>query len=110
MTVKIRDDDFRTRTASSTLAEAVEADATLVGVARELLRHLRRKRRRGVRLLGVGVSSLVEGDELSQLELFSDSGPMESERQRKLSKVLDNLKERFGEDAVRPGGLMEEGE
>jgi len=110
VTVKIRDDDFRTRTASSTLAEAVEADATLVGVARELLRQLRRKRRRGVRLLGVGVSSLVGGEELSQLELFSDSGPMESERQRKLSRVLDNLKERFGEDAVRPGGLMEEGE
>lgn len=110
VTVKIRDDDFRTRTASHTLAGPVEADATIIGVARELLRELRRKRRRGVRLLGVGVSSMADGEEFPQLDLFPDSTPMESERQRTLSRVMDALKARFGEDAVRPGGLLEDEE
>jgi DNA polymerase-4 len=108
VTVKIRDDDFRTRTASHTLADPVEADATIVGVARDLLRELRRKRKRGVRLLGVGVSSLVQGEGAPQLDLFPESTPVESERQRTLSRVVDDLKARFGEDAVRPGGLLEE--
>jgi hypothetical protein len=108
--VKIRDDDFRTRTASRTIPGTLEADATLWRIARELLRELRRRRRRGVRLLGVGVSSLVEGAGPRQLELFRGDVSAESERQRTLSRIVDDLKERFGEDAVLPGGLLEEGE
>ena len=110
VTVKIRDDDFRTRTASRTIPGTLEADATLWRISRELVRELRRRRRRGVRLLGVGVSSLVEGAGPCQLELFRGDDPAESERQRTLSRIVDDLKKRFGEDAVLPGGLLEEGE
>jgi len=110
ITVKIRDDDFRTRTASHTLAESLEADATLLKVSRDLLRSLRAKRRKGVRLLGVGVSSLVEGDALPQLDLFREEAPSESPRDRVISRVVDGLKERFGQDAVIPGGLLEKEE
>jgi DNA polymerase-4 len=109
VTVKIRDEDFRTRTASHTVPEPLEADATLLRIARVLLQDLRTKRRRGVRLLGVGLSSLVEGEGPPQLELFQGEGPVESERHRTLSRIVDNLKERFGEDAVLPGGMLEEG-
>jgi len=109
VTVKIRDEDFRTRTASHTVPEPLEADATLLRIARVLLQDLRRKRRRGVRLLGVGLSSLVEGEGPPQLELFQGEGPVESERHRTLSRIVDNLKERFGEDAVLPGGMLEKG-
>jgi len=108
VTVKIRDTDFRTRTASQTLPEALEADATLLQLARTLLGELRKKRRRGVRLLGVGVSSLVAGDGPPQLELFQGEGPGESERDRTLSRLMDDLKERFGEDAVLPGGMLKD--
>ena len=109
VTVKIRDEDFRTRTASHTLSEALEADGTILKLARELLRDLRKNRRKGVRLLGVGISSLVEGEARPQLDLFREEGPVESERQRTLSRVVDDLKQRFGEDAVLPGGMLEEG-
>ena len=109
VTVKIRDEDFRTRTASHTLSEALEADGTILKLAQELLRDLRKNRRKGVRLLGVGISSLVEGEARPQLDLFREEGPVESERQRTLSRVVDDLKQRFGEDAVLPGGMLEEG-
>lgn len=110
VTVKIRDGDFRTRTASQTLPEPLEADATLLQVARTLLRELRAKRCRGVRLLGVGVSSLVEGDAPPQLELFQGEGPGESERDRTVSHLMDSLRERFGDDAVLPGGMLKDRE
>jgi DNA polymerase-4 len=108
VTVKIRDEDFKTRTASHTLPEPLEADSTLLQVAGTLLKHLRKTRRRGVRLLGVGVSSLVEGEGAPQLELFGDEGPAESERDRTISRVVDGLKERFGDDAILPGGMLAE--
>jgi DNA polymerase-4 len=108
VTVKIRDEDFKTRTASHTLPEPLEADLTLLQVARTLLGYLRKSRRRGVRLLGVGVSSLVEGECAPQLELFGGEGPVESERDRTISRVVDGLRERFGDDAVLPGGMLAE--
>jgi DNA polymerase-4 len=108
ITVKIRDSDFRTRQASHTLPDPVESDATLFSVARGLLKELRKRRRKGTRLLGVGISSLVEGDGPPQLDLFPGDGPGEAERQRTLSRVVDDLRERFGDDALVPGRLLKE--
>ena len=109
LTVKIRDPDFRTRQAGHTLPEAVESDTALFGVTRNLLEELRRKRRGGVRLLGVGASSLVEAGAPSQLELFGAASPeRETDRARTVSRLADHLKERFGEKAILPGRLLEE--
>lgn len=107
VTVKIRDADFKTRQASHTLPDAVEADATLLSVARNLFGELRRSRRPGVRLLGVGISSLVEEDRAPQLDLFPSQSPVEPERERVVSRVLDDLRNRFGEDAILPGSMLE---
>ena len=63
-----------------------------------------------MRFLGVGVSSLVEGGGLPQLELFQEEGPKESERHRTISRVVDDLKDRFGDNAVLPGGMLPEGD
>jgi len=107
VTVKIRDADFRTRQASHTLPEPVDSDGALFSLGRELLGELRRKRRVGVRLLGLGVSSLVEGEALPQLELFREHGPSEPDRLRVVSRMMDDLKERFGDDAILPGRMLE---
>ncbi len=106
VTVKLRESDFRTRTASHTLPGPLEADATLLQTARGLLKQLRKGRRKGTRLLGVGVSSLVPHEGPPQLELFQGEGPGESPRDRAISHLMDDLKTRFGEEAVRPGGTM----
>jgi DNA polymerase-4 len=109
VTVKLRDSDFRTRTRSRTLPDAVESNAAIHGVARELLGELRADRRTPARLLGVGLTGLV-GEELEerQLGLFGEAG--ESERDRTVSRLVDQLRERFGRESVRPGGTLERGD
>ena len=110
ITVKIRDEDFKTRQGGHTLPVPVDSDGALLSVALALFRELRRKRRVGVRLLGVGISSLVQGDSLPQLELFTPDAPTEKKRDRVVSRVLDDLRSRFGDEAILPGRMLEDPE
>lgn len=105
VTVRIRDADFTDRSASRTLPEPLESDRALWTVARELLHSLRAKRRIGLRLLGVGVSKLVTGEEESPL-LFEDPDAVETERDRRLAAATDRLRHRFGKGAVLPGRIV----
>lgn len=119
ITVKIRDADFVTRQASRTLAEGVESDRAITQVARALLARLRRARRVGVRLLGVNLANF-EGEEgpprEDQLGLFGAEvaaakpaePPVETDRDRTLSRTVDALRKRFGEKAVLPGTLLDD--
>jgi DNA polymerase-4 len=107
VTVKIRDDDFTTRQASRTLPSPLETDSAVFAAAVPLLRELRGRRARPVRLLGVGLTNFAVEGETRQLGLFDlDEGPDESERARALSRTVDQLTERFGDDAVRPGRVL----
>jgi DNA polymerase-4 len=117
VTVKIRDADFVTRQAGRTLADGIESDRAVADVARALLRRLRRARRVGVRLLGVTLSGLEGEAEPAedQLALFdaatapaSAEPPVETERDRALSRAVDALRARYGHRAVLPGTLLEE--
>ena len=109
VTVKIRDGDFTTRQAGHTLPDAVESDAAVVSAATNLVRELRARRRVAVRLLGVALSGLVDADEPAQLDMFGGAGGSESARDRALSRVLDDLRDRFGEDAVTPARVLRKG-
>lgn len=107
VTVKIKDGDFRSRTASRTVDVPLESDRAIHGVAGDLLRTLRERRRTGARLLGVAVSHFATAAEGTQLVLF-DAGDaaVESERDRRISRAADTLRDRFGPDAIRPGRLL----
>jgi DNA polymerase IV len=107
VTVKVRDDDFRTRSASHTVDEPIESDRVLYRLGRELLDELHQRRRRPTRLLGIGVSNLEEGD-ARQLSLLDDP-TLESDRDRTLSKLGDDLRARFGKDALKPGRIVDQG-
>jgi DNA polymerase IV len=113
VTVKIKDGDFRSRTASRTLDHPLESDRAILAVAAELLTTLRSRRRTGARLLGVAVSHFTPADEGTQLVLF-DAGDaasaLETDRDRRLSRVADTIRDRFGPGAIRPGRLFERGE
>src|SRR5918912_2800934 len=74
ITVKLRDRDFTTRQASTTLPEGVLSDRVIYASARELLRRLRAARRCEARLLGVSLSSLVADPAEAQLALFEHEG------------------------------------
>jgi DNA polymerase-4 len=110
ITVKIRDADFRNRTRSRTLSEPIESNAAIHEVAKELLAELRAARDVPVRLLGVGLTGLVTDQEDRQLGLFAEPAAGESERDRSVSRIFDQLRDRFGREAVRPGGTLQEGE
>jgi len=107
VTVKLRGSDFRTRTRSRTLAEPVESDAAIHAVAKELLGELRADRREPARLLGVGLTGLTSEEGDSQLGLFGEGATGEREKDRSVSRVVDQLRDRFGRGAVRPGGTLE---
>lgn len=106
VTVKLRDHDFNTRSAAETTAGGIESDRALFQVARGLLHKLRGKRRVPARLIGVAASHFLEGP-ATQLTLFDDgAAPLETERDRRLSRATDALREKYGADAVRPGRLL----
>jgi DNA polymerase-4 len=105
ITVKLRDGDFRTRSAATTVKDGVETDRAIFDTACGLLRKLRDARRVPARLLGVAATNFTQGD-TTQLAMF-DEAAVESERDRRLTRAADAVRERFGWRAVRPGRLVD---
>lgn len=108
ITVKLKDADFRIRSASRSLDAPVVADRVILQVAHGLLERLRRARRTPARLLGVGLSGLGDGEDAGQLSLFGaarDSGTTETARDRALTQAVDALRGRFGAAAIVPGAM-----
>ena len=109
ITVKIRDMDFRTRSAQRTLLEPVVSDRVIYRVARELLTKLRAARRIPARLLGVSLSSLTQDPLADQLALFASADPLsETDRDRVLSRAVDVVREKFGPGGIIPASLSRE--
>lgn len=110
ITVRIRDFDFRNRSASRTLPRGVIADRIVHGVAKALLAKLRSDRRVPARLLGVALSSLAADPDADQLTLFENalSDAEETPRDRALARAVDRLRERFGRDGIVPARLANE--
>ncbi len=110
ITVRIRDFDFRTRSASRTLPRGVIADRVIHGVAKSLLAKLRSGRRVPARLLGVALSSLAADPDAEQLALFeaAASGEEETARDRALVRAVDKLRERFGAEGIAMGRTRKE--
>jgi len=103
ITVRIRDKDFTTRQASRTVNEALASDRAIFTVARELLTKLRKARRVPARLLGVGLSNFT-APPIVQLALFErETPPLETPRDRELSRAVDAVRAKFGRDAIAPG-------
>jgi DNA polymerase-4 len=109
VTVRLRDFDFRTRSAQRTLPDPVVADRTIMRVARELLGGLRAARRVPARLVGVRLSQLEPDRHADQLVLFDAvdrSG--ETQRDRALTRAVDRVRGKFGAQSIVPGMLTAE--
>ena len=108
VTVKLRDKDFKTRSARRTLDAPVVADRIIMGVAQELLQKLRRARRVPARLIGVALSSLDQDVDADQLNLFrSDDPKLETDRDVTIARAVDRVRKKFGSKGIVPGALAE---
>jgi len=107
VTVRLRDWDFRTRSAQRTMAEPVVSDRVILRVARELLVTLRKARRVPARLVGVRLSGLAAPQAEDQFAFFRGASPDETERDRGLAQAIDRVRGKFGQKSIVPGGIAE---
>ena len=109
ITVRIRDFDFRTRSAARTLPRGVIADRVIHAVAKSLLAKLRASRRVPARLLGVALSALAADPDADQLALFESAIEKNDEtaRDRALVRAVDRLRDKFGSGGILPARLSD---
>lgn len=104
--LKLRHDDFRTITRRTTLREGTDLDAELLEPALQLFREAFedvRKRDRGVRLIGISATNLAEA---AEADLFEAE---KRQRSRRLTDAVDQLRARYGFDAVTVARLLGKG-
>jgi DNA polymerase-4 len=99
--VRLRDFDFKTRSAQRTMPEPVISDRVILKVAHELLDGLRKTRRVPARLVGVRLSHLKPVSTTDQLGIFT----AETERDRGLAKAIDRVRGKYGGKSILPGGI-----
>lgn len=105
VSVEIKYHDFRTASHQKQLIQNTNSEQLLYENACALFRELWNGE--PIRLLGIRTSKLVEESAPEQLTIF-DIQPekQKDEKQRKLEKALDDIRRRFGEDAVKRGRFL----
>jgi DNA polymerase IV len=97
VTLRLRFGDFSRATRSRTLAHPTAGTGTILAAARALLAATRPLiERRGITLLGITVANLSDQ---AQLEL-----PLEPRVDPALDLAIDEIRTRFGNEAIRRGG------
>ena len=99
ITLKLRYEDFRTITRSRTFADPTDVTSTLWQQARQALLKWHKKSAGALRLLGFGVSGLQKTGS-GQRQLFPEPG---REKDKRLDKAFDRIRDKFGHDALRRG-------
>jgi DNA polymerase-4 len=106
VTLKVRFPDFRTVTRSRTLPDATDVGHEIATTAITLLEAL--DTAAGVRLLGVSCSHLGPPPS-RQLELLDEQGAAPHDPHRLAADAIDDIRRRFGDDAVGPATLAAAG-
>jgi DNA polymerase-4 len=96
ITLKLRYTDFETITRSHTLKQAADTDWTIFGVGCMLLDKALEHRAVLVRLIGIGVSNLVEGRQLNMFDPWA-------ELLEQLNQAIDNIRDKYGFTAIESG-------
>lgn len=104
VTLKVRWANFQTITRSKTCDHEIDTTSEIYATARALFDKIPQDRPR-VRLLGVSVSGLSQGPATRQLQLGAVRTKPGWEE---ASKAIDDIRSRFGKEAVRPATLLED--
>jgi len=100
--LKLRWEDFTTITRQRRLAPATHHDEALLTAASGLLAAARTPR--PVRLIGFGVSGLLEETTPIQPELFGEADAERNQRHEQLEHTLDEIRQRYGRKSIRRAG------
>ena len=99
--VQLRTKDFEDKSHQRKLPEPTSNTKDIYAEAKELL-HEMYKNGTPIRLIGMRVDNLIEKDEL-QLSLFSHE---DSEKQEKIDKVVDELRQKYGYNSITRAGKL----
>ena len=100
--VQLRNKDFVDTSHQRKLSNATASTKEILEVAKELLEQMYRKGT-PIRLIGVRVDDLTDTEE-TQISLFNDVA--KNEKQEKLDKTIDKLKEKYGYNLITRAGKM----
>jgi DNA polymerase-4 len=100
VTLKLRFADFATITRRHTLSQSGDSDRVIFDTSLKLLKQELSGERRAVRLIGIGVSNLVEAGR--QLDMLDPSG----QRLERLNKAIDRIRNKYGFTAIQTGRTL----
>ena len=100
VTLKLRYGDFSTITRRQTLSQSTDSDQTIFETGVRLLNKELAGEKRAVRLIGIGVSELVEAGR--QLNMMDGS----AQRQEQLNKAIDRIRKKYGFTAIQTGRTL----
>ena len=100
ITLKLRYADFTTISRQQTLSQPGDTDQAIFDTGFNLLKKELSREKQLVRLIGIGVSNLVETGR--QLNLLESS----LQRQEKLNKVIDRIRNKYGFTAIQTGRTL----
>jgi DNA polymerase-4 len=97
VTLKLKSADFRIRTRARAIGEPTQLADKIYAAGRDLL--AREMDGTRYRLIGIGVSALVSGEEADPVGFLDPAGTRKAAAER----ALDKVRERFGRDAAMRG-------
>jgi len=100
ITLKLRYADFRTITRHHTLRQGSNTDQTIFDTGLQLLKKALSQEKQPVRLIGIGVSNLIEPGR--QLDMLDSS----AERLEHLNKAIDRIRKKYGFTAIQTGRTL----
>jgi DNA polymerase-4 len=100
VTLKLRYADFTTTTRQQTLTQASDTDQTIFETGLRLLKNELPREKQAVRLIGIGVSNLVEA--CRQRDMLDAS----AQRLEKLNTVIDRIRKKYGFTAIQTGRTL----
>jgi len=100
VTLKLRYADFTTITRRHSLRQASDADQTIFDTGLQLLNQALSQQKQPIRLIGIGVSSLVESGR--QLDMLDSS----AQRLAQLNRAIDRIRQKYGFTAIQTGRTL----
>jgi DNA polymerase-4 len=100
VTLKLRYGDFTTITRRRTLSQSTDSDQVIFETGQRLLKQALSGEKRVVRLIGIGVSELVEAGR--QLDMMDGS----AQRQEQLNRAIDRIRKKYGFTAIQTGRTL----